>query len=111
MKSLVSFLKVLAHATRWRMAELMLVQPLGIHELAEVLELPQSTASSQVQRLRRAGVIVGRRAGHQVRYRVAKEHRRFLHAARNHCGISARIDRTLLKDAKRAARVVAERGR
>ena len=111
MNSLVPLLKVLAHGTRWRMVELMLVQPLGIHEVAEVLGLPQSTASSQEQRLRRAGVIEGRRAGHQMRYRVAKEHRRFLHAARNNCGVSARIDRTLLKDAKRAARVVAARGR
>ena len=109
MKSLVPFRKVLAHATRWRMVELMLVQPLGIHEVAEVLGLPQSIASSQVQRLRRAGVIVGRRAGHQVRYRVAKAHRRFLHAARNHCGVSARIDRTLLMDANRAGRLAAAR--
>ena len=109
MRSFVQFLQALADETRWRIVEMLLVQPLCIHELVSVLDLPQSTVSSQVQALRRAGVLVGTRAGHEMLHRIAEEHRPFILAAKTLWGVSERIDGALLKDAKRARRLVAAR--
>lgn len=111
MLSFVEFLHALAHETRWRMVEMLLMQPLCICELMGVLDLPQSTVSSQVQALRRAGVLVSRRSGRNVLLHVSDEHRPLLLSLRDHLGVSARVNGALLRDAKRARRLVAARPR
>jgi ArsR family transcriptional regulator, arsenate/arsenite/antimonite-responsive transcriptional repressor len=75
---LVSFSKSLADATRWRIVRLMAVQPLCVCELADILEMPQSSVSSHVQIIRRAGLLEEEKCGKWVYYRVLPKLRKLL---------------------------------
>lgn len=57
MKTIVPFLRALADHTRWRMVRLVMERPMCVLELAEVFRIPQSSASSHVQILRKAGLL------------------------------------------------------
>ena len=45
-----------------------------VHELVDELELRQPIVSQHLRVLRLAGVVIGERAGHEVRYRIIDEH-------------------------------------
>jgi ArsR family transcriptional regulator, arsenate/arsenite/antimonite-responsive transcriptional repressor len=57
MKNIVTFSKALADPTRWRIIRLVTDQALCVCELADILEMPQSSVSSHVQIIRKAGLL------------------------------------------------------
>jgi ArsR family transcriptional regulator, arsenate/arsenite/antimonite-responsive transcriptional repressor len=57
MKNVVTFSRALADATRWRIIQLVMEDALCVCELADILEMPQSSVSSHVQIIRKAGLL------------------------------------------------------
>ena len=70
MTDLVSFNKALADPTRWRIVALVADQALCICELADILEMPQSTISSHVQVIRRAGLLESEKCEKWTYFRI-----------------------------------------
>jgi ArsR family transcriptional regulator len=77
---LVSFGKALADATRWRIVRLMADKPLCVCELADILGMPQSSVSSHVQIIRKAGLLEEEKCGKWVYYRLLPRLRKLLSA-------------------------------
>lgn len=78
--------KALAEQIRVRIAMLLIGQELCVCDLTEILKLPQSTISRHMTQLRQSGLVIDRRAGTWIHYRladdrVAKEISRFLDSA------------------------------
>src|ERR1700731_3864446 len=93
MASTINLLRLLADSTRLRLLLLLEEEELSVAELQEILEMGQSRISTHLAQLKRAGVIVDRRAGKNVYYAANKG------AARN--GAHARVQeivRTLARD-------------
>lgn len=63
--------KGLADPTRLRITMLLLDAELCVCDLIAVLRMPQSTVSRHMSRLKSSGVVVDRRAGKWVHYRLA----------------------------------------
>ena len=61
MMNLVSFCRVLGDATRWRIVRLVALDALCVCELADILDMPQSSVSSHVQVIRKAGLLESER--------------------------------------------------
>ena len=57
MSNVVSFSRALADPTRWRIVRLVMDDALCVCELADILEMPQSSVSSHVQIIRKAGLL------------------------------------------------------
>ena len=57
MTDVVSFNRALADPTRWRIVSLVMEEAMCVCELADILEMPQSTLSSHVQIIRKAGLL------------------------------------------------------
>lgn len=57
MSNVVTFSKALADVTRWRILHLVMEEALCVCELAEILGMPQSSVSSHVQVIRKAGLL------------------------------------------------------
>src|SRR5258707_12585314 len=83
MASTINLLRLLADSTRLRLLLLLEEEELSVAELQEILEMGQSRISAHLAQLKRAGVIVDRRAGKNVYYAAKKN------AARN--GAHARV--------------------
>lgn len=67
--------KLLGDPTRCRILYALLAEPeLTVLDLAATVGAPQPTVSAALRLLRTAGVVVGRRDGRTVHYRVADEH-------------------------------------
>ena len=91
--STINLLRLLADPTRLRLLLLLEQEELSVAELQEILEMGQSRISTHLAQLKRAGVIVDRRAGKNVYYAANKG------AARN--GAHARVQeivRTLARE-------------
>ena len=77
------FFRTLGHPARIRVLELLSERDHAVHELLDAIEIEQSNLSQQLAVLRRAGLVVQRRAGGAVVYSVAvPEVRDLLVAAR-----------------------------
>lgn len=74
MASPVEFSKALADPTRWRIIRLAMMDPLCVCELADVLEMPQSSVSSHVQVIRRAGLLESEKAEKWTYFQVRSEY-------------------------------------
>ncbi|MDF1544373.1 MAG: metalloregulator ArsR/SmtB family transcription factor [bacterium] len=61
----------LAEPIRLRIASLINKGELCVCDLTQILSLPQSTVSRHIARLRRAGVVLDRRQGKWIHYRLA----------------------------------------
>lgn len=57
MTNAVSFNRALADPTRWRIVRLVSDEALCVCELADILDMPQSSVSSHVQVIRKAGLL------------------------------------------------------
>src|SRR3954447_1605096 len=68
MSSTLNFLRMLADPTRLRMILLLEQEELSVAELQEILGMGQSRISSHLAQLKRAGVVIDRRAGKNVYY-------------------------------------------
>jgi DNA-binding transcriptional ArsR family regulator len=109
MKDLVTFHQALADATRWRIVELVLDLPLCVCEVADILEMPQSSVSSHIQILRKSGLLDSEKCGKWIYYRVGASHRRLLMTLREFFEVTPATDKVLKADAKRAAKRLAAR--
>jgi ArsR family transcriptional regulator len=68
----VEFCRALADTTRWRVVRLVLEDALCVCELADLLGMPQSSMSSHVQVIRRAGLLESEKCGKWTYFRIAK---------------------------------------
>lgn len=74
-KNLVKFSHALADTTRWRIVRLVLEEALCVCELADILEMPQSSVSSHVQVIRKAGLLESEKCGKWTYFRIEPEYR------------------------------------
>lgn len=103
----VEVFRMLADPTRVRILWALLGVERSVNELAEVLGKPQSAVSQHLAKLRLARLVLPRKQGVQVFYRVANDHVRQLvadavhHAEHAGPGVPAhhRDDATALRDA------------
>lgn len=72
--SAVPFFRALADPTRWRIVRLVTDQALCVCELADILDMPQSSVSSHVQIIRRAGLLESETCGKWTYFRIAADH-------------------------------------
>lgn len=78
MSDAVTFSKALADATRWRILHLVIEEALCVCELAEILEMPQSSVSSHVQVIRKAGLLESEKCEKWTYFRVRSAYRKLL---------------------------------
>lgn len=77
------FFRTLGHPARIRILELLCERDHAVHELLDQIEIEPSNLSQQLAVLRRAGLVVQRRAGSEVVYSISvPEVRDLLLAAR-----------------------------
>lgn len=67
-------LKAISHPVRLCVISGLLDEPgCNVNKITECLKIPQSTVSQHLARLKSAGIVVGKRNGVQVNYRVVNE--------------------------------------
>ena len=74
METASSFFRALADETRWRIVRLVKDRALCVCELADILEMPQSSVSSHVQIIRKAGMLESEKCGKWTYFRISREH-------------------------------------
>lgn len=109
MQQAVALAHALADETRWRIANLVACEALCVCELADILELPQSTLSSHLQVMRAGSLVTAERAEKWAYYQLAKEVLPVWRAMQTVASDTA-SDRILAGDRKRAAARLALRG-
>lgn len=77
----VTFFRSIADPTRWRIVRLVMERALCVCELADILEMPQSSVSSHVQVIRKAGLLESETCGKWTYFRISKAHLPILKAA------------------------------
>lgn len=70
----VLFFRALADETRWRVVRLVMDRALCVCELADILGMPQSSVSSHVQVIRKAGLLESERRGKWTYFRIHPKH-------------------------------------
>ena len=78
METVVTFARALADATRWRIVRLVLDNALCVCELADILEMPQSSVSSHVQVIRKAGLLESEKCEKWTYFRIAPNYRKLI---------------------------------
>lgn len=106
MKTIVPFLRALGDHTRWRMVRLVMERPMCVLELAEVFHIPQSSASSHVQILRKAGLLEDSSSGKWTYFCIRPDVSALLHELMRHFD----EDPVHQEDAKRAQESIGRRG-
>src|SRR3954469_21139640 len=109
MRNIVAFGQALGDETRWRIVQLILNEPMCVCEMADILEMPQSSVSSHVQVIKKAGMLESERCEKWIYYRVAENHRRLLRTVAEFFEVFPGSDAVLRMDAKKAAKRMAER--
>ncbi len=64
-------LKILGHPIRLKIVEGLMNNECNVNKIVDVLNIPQSTASQHLGKLKRAGVLVSRKEGVRTCYNVA----------------------------------------
>jgi ArsR family transcriptional regulator len=72
--NLVTFCRALGDPTRWRIVRLVSGQALCVCELADILGMPQSSVSSHVQVIRKAGLLESERREKWTYFRVQSKY-------------------------------------
>lgn len=109
MRSLVQFSQALADETRWRIVQLVFDEALCVCELAGILRMPQSSVSSHLQVIRKAGLLEDERCEKWIYYRLDRRYRALIARLRDFFGVSPSMDSVLGEDAARARRRLARR--
>ena len=78
MTNFVSIAGALADETRWRIVRLVMNDALCVCELAEIFKMPQSSVSSHVQVIRKAGLLVDEKCEKWTYFRIAPTHRKMI---------------------------------
>ncbi|RYD45868.1 MAG: ArsR family transcriptional regulator [Verrucomicrobiaceae bacterium] len=107
MTNIVKFSRALADPTRWRIVRLVMNDALCVCELADILEMPQSTVSSHVQIIRKAGLLESEKCEKWTYFRIASSHLKFLRTMENF--FAGTDDPAWEEDATKANRRLAER--
>lgn len=68
----VTFFRAVADETRWRIVRLVMDRALCVCELADILEMPQSSVSSHVQIIRKAGLLESETCGKWTYFRIER---------------------------------------
>jgi ArsR family transcriptional regulator len=84
MTDAVVYFRAVADETRWRIVRLVMVRALCVCELADILEMPQSSVSSHVQIIRKAGLLESETCGKWTYFRIARDHLTLLKAVLKH---------------------------
>jgi len=72
LEKMADVLRTLAHPHRLRIIEMLeSASEAPVHEIMEVLGLPQTTASHHLNKMRRSGLISAQRRGKEIWYRIA----------------------------------------
>lgn len=79
MRNIVTFSRALADPTRWRIVKLVLEDALCVCELADILEMPQSSVSSHVQIIRKAGLLESERCEKWTYFQIHHDYRQLIH--------------------------------
>ena len=74
MSNAVVFFRALADTTRWRIVRLVMDRALCVCELADILGMPQSSVSSHVQIIRKAGLLESETCGKWTYFRIVRGH-------------------------------------
>jgi len=74
-ENIVTFSRALADPTRWRIVRLVLDDALCVCELADILEMPQSSVSSHVQVIRKAGLLESEKCEKWTYFRIEPKYR------------------------------------
>ncbi|MES2922724.1 MAG: metalloregulator ArsR/SmtB family transcription factor [Verrucomicrobiota bacterium] len=107
MENIVTFCRAVGDATRWRIVRLVLDDALCVCELADILEMPQSSVSSHVQVIRKAGLLESEKCEKWTYFRIDRSHRKLISTLEN---FFAGSDAAILKsDAARSVRRLAKR--
>lgn len=77
-ENIVHFSRALADPTRWRIIRLVLVDALCVCELADVLGMPQSSVSSHVQVIRKAGLLESEKCEKWTYFRIEPKYRELI---------------------------------
>lgn len=78
MKNIVTFSRVLADTTRWRIVRLVMNNALCVCELADILDMPQSSVSSHVQIIRKAGLLESETCGKWTYFQIHRDYRKLI---------------------------------
>ncbi len=73
--NIVTFSRALADPTRWRIIRLVREDALCVCELADILEMPQSSVSSHVQVIRKAGLLESEKCEKWTYFRIGPNYR------------------------------------
>ncbi len=68
-----AFFRALGDETRWRIIRLVVDRALCVCELADILGMPQSSVSSHVQIIRKAGMLESETCGKWTYFRISRE--------------------------------------
>jgi ArsR family transcriptional regulator len=104
MNDVVLFGKALADPTRVRILAALMKHELCVCELADALEMSQSTLSSHLQTLRQAGLLATARRHKWVNYSIESSARPALEAVLNHYAEALKADKRGQRDAARIER-------
>ena len=107
METVVTFTRALADATRWRIVRLVLDNALCVCELADILEMPQSSVSSHVQVIRKAGLLESEKCEKWTYFRIASDYRKLIASLQKFFAESD--DASLKSDAARSIARLAKR--
>lgn len=69
-------LKILGHPIRLKMVEGLMDNECNVNKIMDVLKIPQSTVSQHLGKLKSAGVVVSRKEGVRICYKVADKQAR-----------------------------------
>ena len=109
MKDIVAFAHALADQTRWRIVQLVLDQPMCVCEIADILGMPQSSVSSHVQVIKKAGLLDSERCEKWIYYRVAHPFRHLLMKVSEFFEVLPSTDPVLQADRRKAEKRLSAR--
>jgi ArsR family transcriptional regulator len=109
MKELVNFGKAFADSNRVRVLSALREGELCVCELADALELTQSTLSTHLQVLRESGLVQSRRQGKWMYYTMAPEFAKFAEGVFRFFEEDLEGDAQIKSDEKRLAKRLSER--
>lgn len=107
MSNVVAFNRALADPTRWRIVRLVADDALCVCELADILGMPQSSVSSHVQVIRKAGLLESEKCEKWTYFRIDAKYLKLIRAMESL--FSASGDPAWDVDASRAAGRLQER--
>ena len=83
MRNIVTFSRALADTTRWRIVRMVTNNALCVCELADILDMPQSSVSSHVQIIRKAGLLESEKCEKWTYFRIEARYLKVIQTMEN----------------------------